>query len=88
MSNLKASMFRFTIRDVLLMMVIVGLAVGWWIDHTRTQAARYKAQTRMRNEHVSWLGQVEDYRRLSKAVREERYEIYYDPWFPRLRPAK
>jgi len=26
-------MFRFTIRDVLLAMVIVGLGVGWWLDH-------------------------------------------------------
>ena len=26
-------MFRFTIRDVLLVMAIVGLAVGWWMDH-------------------------------------------------------
>jgi hypothetical protein len=28
-------MFRFTIRDLLLVMVIVGLAVGWWIDRGR-----------------------------------------------------
>ena len=28
-------MFRFTIRDVLLVMVIVGLAVGWWVDRQR-----------------------------------------------------
>jgi hypothetical protein len=25
-------MFRFTIRDVLWLMVVVGLAVGWWSD--------------------------------------------------------
>jgi len=28
-------MFRFTIRDVLLLTLIVGLAVGWWVDHRR-----------------------------------------------------
>ena len=28
-------MFRFTIRDVLLLMVIVALAVAWWADHQR-----------------------------------------------------
>ena len=28
-------MLRFTIRDVLWLMVIVGLAVGWWVDHSR-----------------------------------------------------
>ena len=26
-------MFRFTIRDVLWLMAIVGLAVAWWMDH-------------------------------------------------------
>jgi len=25
-------MFRFTIRDLLWLMVVVALAVGWWID--------------------------------------------------------
>jgi hypothetical protein len=25
-------MLRFTIRDVLWLMVVVGLSVGWWID--------------------------------------------------------
>jgi hypothetical protein len=28
-------MFRFTIRDVLWLMVVVGLALGWWNEHRR-----------------------------------------------------
>jgi hypothetical protein len=28
-------MFRFTIRDVLWLMVVVGMSVGWWLDHRR-----------------------------------------------------
>ena len=32
-------MFRFTIRDVLLVMVIVGLAFGWGIDRMRVAAS-------------------------------------------------
>jgi hypothetical protein len=28
-------MFRFTIRDLLWLMVVVGLAVGWWVERTR-----------------------------------------------------
>ena len=32
-------MFRFTIRDVLLVMVIVGLAIGWGIDRMRVAAS-------------------------------------------------
>src|SRR4051812_40313748 len=27
------SMFRFTIRDVLWLMVVAALAVGWWLEH-------------------------------------------------------
>jgi hypothetical protein len=26
-------MFRFTIRDVLWLTVVVGMAVGWWLDN-------------------------------------------------------
>ena len=26
---------RFTIREVLWLMVVVGLGVGWWVDRTR-----------------------------------------------------
>ena len=26
---------KFSIRDLLLVTVIVGLAVGWWVDHLR-----------------------------------------------------
>jgi hypothetical protein len=32
-------MFRFTIRDVLWLMVVVALSAAWWIDHTRTRRA-------------------------------------------------
>jgi hypothetical protein len=30
---------RFTIRDLLLVMVIVALAIGWWVDHRRLAPA-------------------------------------------------
>jgi len=30
-------MFRFTIRDVLWLMVVVGLALGWWLERARSQ---------------------------------------------------
>jgi hypothetical protein len=28
-------MLRFSIRDVLFVTLVAGLAVGWWIDHSR-----------------------------------------------------
>ena len=39
-------MFRFTIRDVLWLMVVVALAAGWWVDRIhvrRDYAARIAA---------------------------------------------
>lgn len=33
-------MFRFTIRDVLWLTVVVGLAVGWWLDHRQVVPLR------------------------------------------------
>src|SRR5688572_11143781 len=37
-------MFRFTIRDVLWLTVVVAIGVGWWIDHGRieTERARWR----------------------------------------------
>jgi hypothetical protein len=31
-------MFRFTIRDVLWLMMVVGLACGWWMDRRGMQS--------------------------------------------------
>jgi hypothetical protein len=30
-------MFRFTIRDVLWLTVVVALAVGWWLERSRSE---------------------------------------------------
>jgi hypothetical protein len=31
-SSPRSSMFRFTIRDVLWLMVVVGLGIAWWLE--------------------------------------------------------
>ena len=31
-------MFRFTIRDLLWLMVVVGVSLGWWNEHRRFSA--------------------------------------------------
>ena len=52
-------MFRFTIRDVLWLMVAVGLSVGWWMEHVRLSTVRSHAsalRTSLRRAH--W-GRVE-----------------------------
>jgi hypothetical protein len=35
---------RFTIRDLLLLMVVVALALGWWLDRSTLVAARKLAE--------------------------------------------
>lgn len=37
---MKMSMFRFTIREILLLTVITGIAVAWWIDRTELDRQR------------------------------------------------
>jgi hypothetical protein len=38
-------MFRFTIRDVLWLTVVVALSVAWFIDRSRLQALAAKLKT-------------------------------------------
>ena len=42
-------MFRFSIRDVLWLTVVVGLAVGWYCDRTR-QDARFLQHSRVQGQ--------------------------------------
>ena len=35
-------MFRFTIRDLLWLMVVVGMGCGWWIEHRRQKGIEFK----------------------------------------------
>jgi len=52
-------MFRFTIRDVLWLMVVVGLGVALWIERSRPWRGRSEAAFRALNEaemNPSWIG--------------------------------
>src|SRR5437870_661913 len=35
---------RFTIRDMLWFVVVVGLSLGWWLDHRTTTAKHFNAE--------------------------------------------
>jgi len=53
-------MFRFTIRDVFWFVVVVGLVLGWWLDHRTTTAKHFNAELEVirREEmlkHVDWF---------------------------------
>ena len=42
-------MFRFTIRDVLWLTVVVGLTLSWWIDSRRIETAVVKLESDRRD---------------------------------------
>jgi hypothetical protein len=51
-------MFRFTIRDVLWLMVVVGLGSGWWIEHRKAVALksdRDEAVSRWHDASIKWV---------------------------------
>jgi len=50
-------MFRFTIRDVLWLTVVVGVLAAWWLDHDRLEqkAAKLKSDAQM-SRAVDGLG--------------------------------
>jgi hypothetical protein len=55
---------KFSIRDLLLVTVIVAMAVGWWVDRNRwAKSLHYKAEEANRRSHQ--LG-------IERALRENR----------------
>ena len=46
----ECSMFRFTIRDLLWLMVVVALVVGWWVDRRDLNAtvSKLKSDSQMK----------------------------------------
>jgi len=63
-------MFRFTIRDVLWLMVVVALAISWWIDTKRID----KAVARTDEEHQLMMAELDD----KKAELADKIEIVND----------
>ena len=53
-------MFRFTIRDVLWLMVVVALAMGWWLEnrHLRASNAELEQHNAAYNRELLELDKV------------------------------
>ena len=56
-------MFKFTIRELLLLTMVVGLAVGWWVDRNRLVESNrfyfnaFSFRQMIRHECLDRLGQ-------------------------------
>ena len=65
-------MFRFTIRDVLWLTVVVGMAIGWWRDHRTVHRFHDMWVSHVIREHSD---NPNDYKRLIEREGPR-------PWFP------
>jgi hypothetical protein len=52
-------MFRFTIRDVLWLMVVVAMGAGWWMDKRMLTAVRLHAKEL--RDNLTWARLLHDY---------------------------
>lgn len=64
-------MFRFTIRDLLWLMVVVALALGWWVDHR-------SLWHKVLHANLKLLGIPTDRWAMRYALEREGYTIHED----------
>ena len=60
---------KFSPRDLLLVMVIAALAVGWWVDRGRLAAECKELSDWNDKREDEWLEKIEEYRREISALR-------------------
>jgi hypothetical protein len=66
-------MFRFTIRDVLWLTVVVALGVGWWVAHRKASDAHKKLMEERDSARELAKGMVD-------AMRLQGYEVDGPDW--------
>jgi hypothetical protein len=62
---------KFSIRDLLLVTVIVALAVGWWGDRRRLVAECKGLHDWIDEREDEWLEKLEEHRREISALRSQ-----------------
>ena len=68
---------KFSIRDLLLMTVIVALAIGWWVDRFKLAAARQEFENDARS-----MSRYFDTNRSPYADDAERMIEYFRKYHP------
>ena len=76
-------MFRFTVRELMLVTVIAGVAAGWWIDRSRLELRTKAAEAMARKEASSrkdyeeaFLNALDVCGRMEEAIEEKGYVVH------------
>jgi hypothetical protein len=68
---------RFSLRDLLWLVVVIALVCGWWVEHRRAQAAQQRAAA-WRTSAENGAGHLKLYRGLYVAVERSGYSVVWD----------
>ena len=71
-------MFRFSIRDVLWLTVVVGIALGWWIERSRLRAERDEFERKALELEGNFISLVDIVRRNGIKVENIPGGLYVD----------
>jgi len=74
MSKAGASTFRFTIRDVLWLTVVVAVLVAWWVDRSRLSLENRSHQTKL-NQMAKDSAQRDEAIRIYERAIERQQQI-------------
>ena len=92
--TMKYSPMRFSIRNLLLVTVIVALALGWWVDHWRqaTKAESLSKAVMLADERFKWLKETLENRGIDvnwdwkendeRDVDERHFSVFMPPALP------
>jgi hypothetical protein len=75
MSKAGASTFRFTIRDVLWLTVVVAVLVAWWVDRSRLSLENRSHQTKL-NQMAKDSAQRDEAIRIYERAIERQQQIH------------
>jgi hypothetical protein len=54
--RLRTLLPRFTIRDVILVTIIVAIGAAWWADRTALRLANEQLEQQVQDSQAGWMG--------------------------------
>jgi hypothetical protein len=78
-SRVSSPLFRFTIRDVLWLTVVVGLAVGWLLDRRILASKLSSLEAEKSRAEAAALGTYNEYDKVMRIIKESGQALIWHP---------